>query len=350
MSDRSLCLLPKIQKVGGPGTFQKRLIAQAEKDGLVRIHFDPCEKDIGAFLIIGAPRRFLFCLIKARLKNIPVIQRLDGMNWVHRCQKSGILYAIHSEMANFSIAFYRRFICSAIIYQSSFSQDWWNRVYGKVGRPETIIYNGTDLESFKPNSEEIPQDHIEVMLVEGNLSRGLDFGVKAAISVVSALADRIQKKILLRIAGNVPKSVRESLRQHSDKISPLVSIIFTGVIDKEMLIRFERRSAFLISEEINAACPNSVIEAMACGLPVIGFDTGSLKDVVGKGGIIVPYGNDPWKLENPIEEPLVQAAEKVIIDNRSFRVSARKQAELKYNISKMTQDYIDFCFSGVKQK
>ena len=54
-----------------------------------------------------------------------------------------------------------------------------------------------------------------------------------------------------------------------------------------------------------------------------GFDTGALKDVTGEAGIIVPYGADPWKLEQPHTAPLIDAAEQLIRENTNFRLEAR---------------------------
>ena len=102
----------------------------------------------------------------------------------------------------------------------------------------------------------------------------------------------------------------------------------------------------LFSVELNPACPNSVIEALACGLPVIGFDTGALKDVTGVGGIIVPYGTDVWKLEKPILFPLIDAAEKVYRENQKFRKAAREQAESHFSIDKITEEYLSFLFGS----
>ena len=50
----------------------------------------------------------------------------------------------------------------------------------------------------------------------------------------------------------------------------------------------------------NKPCPNSVIEALASGVPVVGYNSGSLKELVGNAGIILPYtGGDPNKMEGP---------------------------------------------------
>jgi glycosyltransferase involved in cell wall biosynthesis len=71
--------------------------------------------------------------------------------------------------------------------------------------------------------------------------------------------------------------------------------------------------------EVNPPCPNSVIEAMACGLPVIGFDSGALKELVSDdAGCIVPYGANPWKLETPDISALAESAGQVLEKQNQF--------------------------------
>jgi glycosyltransferase involved in cell wall biosynthesis len=93
--------------------------------------------------------------------------------------------------------------------------------------------------------------------------------------------------------------------------------------------------------EVNPPCPNSVIESLACGLPVIGFDSGSLKELVGdEAGIIVPYGTNPWKLEMPDISALAESASEVLEKQDQFRLSARKRAESEFNLDKMVESYL----------
>jgi glycosyltransferase involved in cell wall biosynthesis len=84
-----------------------------------------------------------------------------------------------------------------------------------------------------------------------------------------------------------------------------------------------------------------VIEALACGLPVIGFDTGSLSELVqGDAGRLVSYGANPWKLEPPDIPALAAAAAEVLDDPQRFRTYARERAENVFDVENMVNEYL----------
>ncbi|MBQ6520930.1 MAG: glycosyltransferase family 4 protein [Anaerolineaceae bacterium] len=345
MKKKSICLLPEAKSLGGPRTFQQNLIAWAGKTQKIDVHFDPTRSDIDAFLVIGGPKKYLKLLLDARRRGIPVVQRLNGMNWIHRVRSSGLKYSLHSEAVNLAIAFFRRFVCNKIIYQSPFCEERWNRVYGKLDKPFRVIFNGTDVRQFTPGEAEPDfSERIDFLLAEGSFRFGMDFGLEAATDLALALSERFPQCICMHVAGKTDSAVEEKIRKKLSA-SDRTDVSFEGVISREKLIALERNAAFFLSSEINAACPNALIEAMACGTPITGFDTGAVKDVTGDAGIIVPYGSNPWKLETPDVSPLVDAAEKLICDNSSYRRAARARAESTFPIEKMAEAYINFCLS-----
>ena len=342
MGTKTICMLPEITSLGGPRSFQKKFQDQAAKSG-IEVHFNPGRKDIGAFLIIGAPRRFLPHLLWARLRNVPVIQRLNGMNWIHQVVDSGLKYYLHSEIDNLSIAFVRRWIASGIIYQSPFCEERWNKKFGVLKKPEQIIYNGVNLDDFKPSVTPPDSQSIQIMMVEGNLDHGSEYGIEIAIRMVLGLSEKFSVPIVLQIAGNVNPQSRERIQKVFGTLPPHVQVNFLGVLPKQEIAALESRSTFFYSAEILTACPNAVIEALACGLPVLGFDTGSLKDVVGDGGLVISYGADYLKLEEPDINALIHAAETIVHENPDYRARARKRAENAFPLDQMTLDYIRFC-------
>jgi glycosyltransferase involved in cell wall biosynthesis len=131
------------------------------------------------------------------------------------------------------------------------------------------------------------------------------------------------------------------LQAESQKMSR-VPILWGGLVPPDQIPGLDRSAHLLYSADLNAACPNSVIEAFACGLPVAGFATGSLPELVtGDSGRLVPYGGDPWKLEKPDLPALAAAAVEILQNNARFRVSARKRAEEAFSLDLMVARYLD---------
>jgi glycosyltransferase involved in cell wall biosynthesis len=104
----------------------------------------------------------------------------------------------------------------------------------------------------------------------------------------------------------------------------------------------DRSAHLLFAADIHPACPNAVIEALGCGLPVAAFDTGALKELVGaEAGAIVPYGGESWQLETPDFASLAQESVSVLEDQGRYRAGARSYAEANLGLDKMVDGYLD---------
>jgi glycosyltransferase involved in cell wall biosynthesis len=115
----------------------------------------------------------------------------------------------------------------------------------------------------------------------------------------------------------------------------------------EQIPSLNRSAHLLFSADLNAACPNSVVEALACGLPVLAFDTGALPELVRNGaGVIVPYGGDPWRLDPPDIGALAAGATQILADQEKFRPAARRQAEAGLGLERMVAGYLEALEAG----
>jgi glycosyltransferase involved in cell wall biosynthesis len=143
-------------------------------------------------------------------------------------------------------------------------------------------------------------------------------------------------KVELTIVGYVDERSKNLLRNET-----AFRIRYMDTIKREQIPWMMRSSHLLFSAEINPPCPNSVIEALACGLPVIGFYTGSLPELVqGDAGRLVPYGADQWKLQKPDIPMLAEVAAEVLQKQSQFRKAARQRAELEFGVGKMVEEYL----------
>ena len=176
-----------------------------------------------------------------------------------------------------------------------------------------------------------------MLLVEGHLGGGNEMGLENALALVQLLDGRSPRPVELAVVGDVPAALRLRL---DDRAPGLVR--WLGVLPREEIPAADRSAHLLFSADLNAACPNSVVEALACGLPVVAFATGSLPELVqGSAGRVVPWGSNYWKLEPPDIPALAEAALGILADSERFRLGARLRAEEAFGLEEMVDKYIE---------
>lgn len=335
-SNESICVLPRLEGLGGPASFRSRLINGLARRG-IRAHQDLNDPTCKAVLVIGGTSR-LNELLAARRKGLRLVQRLNGMNWIHRRRPTGLRHYLKSEYNNALLALIRRWLAQDIVYQSGFARTWWQTVYGGVRTPARVIYNGVDLTQFQPSGGEArPADRDRILLVEGHLGGGNEMGLENAVALVQQLDARGSRPVELAVVGDVPEALRRRL---DDQARGLVR--WLGVLGRDEIPRVDRSAHLLFSADLNAACPNSVVEALACGLPVVAFATGSLPELVqGNAGRVVPWGSNYWKLEPPDIPALAEAALGILADQDRFRQGARERAEEAFDLENMVERYVE---------
>jgi glycosyltransferase involved in cell wall biosynthesis len=95
-----------------------------------------------------------------------------------------------------------------------------------------------------------------------------------------------------------------------------------------------------LSLDINPGFPNTVAEALACGAPVVAFDTGALPELVDEFcGKVVPYGSNPWDLEYPDVHKLMQSITEVFEKYDTYTKAASKKAIENYTLDIMFKKY-----------
>ena len=331
----TICIFPRKLGLGGPASFQSRLCEELRANH-VKVVYDPADLSVAAVLVIGGTRN-MGQLRSAKRRGVRIVQRLNGMNWVHRQRNTGLKHFLRAEVNNWILSTIRREIADRIIYQSSFSQDWWAREKGKIDKPESVIYNGVNLEQFHPfGKKDLPFDRYRMLLVEGHLGNGYEQGLFTAADAAVLLNKRLDRQLELMVVGDAPAN----LRNQADRDG--LHIEWLGVVDRARIPEIDRSAHVFYSSDINAACPNSVIEAMACGLPVAAYDTGALPEMVtGNSGRLARYGTDPWKLQKPDLHTLADAIGDVLHNYDSFSRAARALAEEAFDIKLITRQYLD---------
>jgi len=319
--------------MAGPASFQRRLAAGLGARG-IEVSYSLSDPPYDAVLVNGGTRA-LRQLSLAKRRGIPILQRLDGINWIHRRMRTGLAHYVRAEAANLLMA--RRKFADRIVYQSRFVEAWWNRERGPAAIPTSVVYNGVPLERFRPEgSGEQPAECIRLLVVEGNFAGGYEIGIRSAVILRRQLEVGFGRRVELVIVGQAAESLRRRWDRETEG-----KIVWRGAVPPNEIPELLRSAHLLYASDLHPACPNSVLEAMACGLPVVAFDTGALPEIVtGMAGRIAAYGGDPWRLEEPDVSGLVGEARVILSDQRGYAAGARSVAETFFGVEKMVDGYL----------
>jgi glycosyltransferase involved in cell wall biosynthesis len=332
----AVCILPRLEGIGGPASFRARLVAGLQARG-VPLAGDPADPACRTILVIGGTRQVPE-LLRARRRGVRIVQRLNGMNWMHRRRFTGVRHFLRSEINNALLAYIRRRVADRIVYQSNFARTWWQTVYRSVAAPGVVIYNGVDLDQFSPHGpERRPADRFRLLLVEGNLGGGYEMGLRNSAALAEMLQRKTSRPVELMVVGKVPQRLRARLDERYPG-----RIAWSGVVERDAIPALDRAAHLLFSADLNAACPNSVIEALACGLPVVSYATGSISELIeGEAGLVVPWGSNFWKLEPPDFPGLAEAAWQILNEQERFRAAARARAVAAFGVDGMVERYLE---------
>jgi len=252
-------------KIGGPSTFMENLERYLkEKQFNYYSNFRHLKKSCGIFFPVSFDKYFLDFF---KQNSFPVIQRLDG---VYYPSKHGQAF----EELNRDIKDIYQNYSEYIIFQSSYSKQQCFEMFGEK-HPEkySVIINGADKKIFFPslinNNEKTPIPEIFQIITTGSF-RNIDM-IEPVILALDRLIENY--KFILTIAGPVP----------NDKIRQVIKRKYIRHISKASLIQvagYLRASDIMIYSHLNPPCPNSVIEAVSCGVPVTGFKSGAMKELL----------------------------------------------------------------------
>lgn len=157
-------------------------------------------------------------------------------------------------------------------------------------------------------------------------------GVKGVDTLMKAMKYVQSSQLYLAGGGELADALQHYAQQEN-----LTNVKFLGYLGTEMLIPMIQRAAFMVvPSEWYENYPLTILEAFACGTPVIGATTGGIPEQVVDGvtGLLFEPGN------------VQQLAEKIqyLIDNPALTLemgrNARKQVEAQNNPEKHYQQII----------
>lgn len=317
-----------IHDIGGTVTFAKMFTAAMTRLGHTVSSIPSSDFDI-IFIIADCP---LWHVFLAKLLRKRIVQRLDGV--YHPATPYGKWYWLY----NLKMKIIYNHFADTVIYQSKFSKESCARFLGRTrARKTAIIYNGVDLDAI-PAKKELSL-HSPIKLLTFAKFRRRD-QIEPLLESVKLLDS---KKYTFEIYG----SYTDNLKHLFDNLPP--NIIFQGKKQHEDLLKIlHQYNIFLFSDQ--SACPNSVLEAMAAGLPVVAFDRGSIPELIKSGyngeAISLQKGSQSFSHSYPFTKRDIRVFTKLINTiGVSFPQYSKNSMEISYkyfSLSRMIREYCLF--------
>ncbi len=246
----------------------------------------------------------------ARRRGAPVVVNQDGVaypGWAGR----------RTEELNRP---YRRALMAAdhVLYQSEFSKRSADEFLGTPRGTWEILPNAVDVEHFTPAST--PPSDDPTLLLGGDQTQAyrLELALRTFAHVLQS-----EPAARLLVTGRLVSPAEPLL----DELGVREHVEFVGRYSQDEAPGVIRRAHLLLHTKVNDPCPSVVIEAMACGLPVVYPQSGGTVELVGQEAGIGVAHPDGWERdEPPSPEQLADAVTRVLADRLRYSGAARRRA------------------------
>jgi len=297
---------------GGTGKFQ----------GLAR-RFPNHPTDF-SLLYLGStwlPRDLRPLLWVARRRRVPVV-----------VNQSGVAYpgwaGDHTDEVNrpFRLAL---LAADHVLYQSEFCKLSADEFLGDPHGGWEVLYNAVDVHHFAPDSAlELERP---VLLLAGDQTQA--YRLEVALRTLAQLPDA-----KLIVTGRLACDPRPLLRE----LALADRVEFVGRYAQRDAPAIFRRAHLLLHTKVKDPCPTAVIEAMACGLPVVYAASGGTVELVGNdAGIGVPHP-DGWEHDvPPAPEELAEAVNAVLARRDAFAAVARRRVVERFALEPWLDRHAD---------
>lgn len=193
-----------------------------------------------------------------------------------------------------------------------------------------VIPNGVDTRHFVPRAAPLPTPPTTCQLLfVGRLS-----AEKGLAGLLTVLARLTHLPWSLRLVGEGPE--RPALEAQAQTLALQSRVTFSGWVAREQLPACYQAAELFVFPSTDEGMPNTVLEAMACGLPVVAMRIAGCEDLVvdGETGMLLPPGDD---------DALAKALDALLTDSARrtrYGTAARQRVEHHFAWARAADAYL----------
>ncbi len=258
--------------------------------------------------------------------NGPIIQRLDGVFYAEK-HGGDLQYSDvdAKEIYNKYSTYY--------IFQSDYSLRQCLSSYGEVSEDKySIIVNGAHENLFYALENSEPEIKGKVKFITTGNFRNIDM-----IEPVVLALDKLTKDLdfELHVYGDISN---KSLIDFIDR----PYLIWHGQQDLEVIAKGVRESHIFLYSHLNPPCPNSVVEAISAGIPVVGFDSGAMSELLDfSTELLAPVSDNLFQSYEEFDYKKLQEKLILAVENYSKFKKLAIENNNKYTFESCGQSYLE---------
>lgn len=321
----------KVRDTGGSSAFAKKFKKGLQENGH-EVFFD-FQKDYDVlFVIVQCSPLYL---LHAKIHKKKIIHRLDG---VYYWSVARWRY----PLLNLAPKLIHKFFSDFTVYQSKYSKYCAEKFLGKrKDKKYTTIYNGVDTKLFSPEGEKINfKDNPDQKLFITVSKFRREDQIMPIIKALKVYAKEYDNNFKLLVIGDFSNKKVASI---PPRFKGFTQIKFLGKIKNEDLPKFERSADVFLFSHLNPPCPNIIIEAMACGLPICGVSDGAMKEITipGENSLLAESKGDAFWKEREYDYEKFAENMDIIIKNKDFySKNSRKIVKKRFLLDDMVNNYL----------
>jgi glycosyltransferase involved in cell wall biosynthesis len=214
----------------------------------------------------------------------------------------------------------RRILAQAehVLYQSEFCKRAADEWVGAPGGTWEVLHNAVDVDRFTPASRSPGGGPVLLLGGDQYQAYRLELGLQTLAALLPA-----HPEAELLVTGRLVTPIQPIV----ERLGLRGRVHALGRYAQADAPEIYRRAHVLLHTKVNDPCPSLVIEAMACGLPVVYARSGGVPELVGDdAGLGVPHPDGFERDDPPAPDPLAEALTRVLADLSGYASAARRRA------------------------